>query len=199
MQAVHPNYVPATSASATIKCWHLLFLQTTYIFNMVEHVCKRHTLVETSTVHGQRGGGGGVTAIDEKAAKPETIVQDWVSTFVVTFSSIKEAVMNLGVPCFRTDLRRMPPSREALRHSGGDSLLFTSAMVTLYLEVELSSDSRPGTEQNKSVGFTTHVPPAHKHNTLITAGTVVGSPLSTAQCPERGCLKVNWQREWPSH
>ncbi|TNN59193.1 hypothetical protein EYF80_030566 [Liparis tanakae] len=38
----------------------------------------------------------------------------------------------------------MPPSREALRHSGGDSLLFTSAMVTLYLEVELSSDRRPG-------------------------------------------------------
>lgn len=91
------------------------------------------------------------------------------------FSSIKGAAMN---PCFSwvhshisvcvcvcTDLRSMPPSREALRHSGGDSLLFTSAMVTLYLEVELSSDSRPGTEQNKSVGFTTHVPPAHKHNT----------------------------------
>lgn len=58
------------------------------------------------------------------------------------------------------DLRSIPPSREALRHSGGDSLLFTSAMVTLYLEVELSNDSRPGTEQNRSVGFTTHVPPA---------------------------------------
>lgn len=62
--------------------------------------------------------------------------------------------------CDCTDLRSMPPNREALRHSGGDSLLFTSAMVTLYLEVELSRDNRPGTEQNKSVGFTTHVPPA---------------------------------------
>lgn len=60
-------------------------------------------------------------------------------------------------------LRRMPPSREALRHSGGDSLLLTSAMVTLYLDVELSRDSRPGTEQNRSVGFTTHVPPATTH------------------------------------
>lgn len=66
------------------------------------------------------------------------------------------------------DLRSMPPSREALRHSGGDSLLFTSAMVTLYLEVELSSDRRPGTEQNRSVGFTTHVPPAHKDKTFVT-------------------------------
>lgn len=56
-------------------------------------------------------------------------------------------------------LRRMPPSREALRHSGGDSRLFTSAMVTLYFEVELSRERRPGTEQNRSVGLTTHVPP----------------------------------------
>lgn len=72
-----------------------------------------------------------------------------------------QKMTNRAINC--TDLRSMPPSREALRHSGGDSLLFTSAMVTLYLEVELSSDSRPGTEQNKSVGFTTQVPPAHKH------------------------------------
>lgn len=32
-------------------------------------------------------------------------------------------------------------------------------MVTLYLEVELSRDKRPGTEQNRSVGLTTQVPP----------------------------------------
>lgn len=87
--------------------------------------------------------------------------------FEVTVRAVKEAVMTRGrisAPCVRacTDLRNMPPSKEALRHSGGDSLLFTSAMVTLYLEVELSSESRPGTEQNRSVGFTTHVPPAHK-------------------------------------
>lgn len=53
----------------------------------------------------------------------------------------------------------MPPKSEALRHSGGERRLFTSAMVTLYLEVELRRDRRPGTEQNKSVGLTTQVPP----------------------------------------
>lgn len=56
-------------------------------------------------------------------------------------------------------LLRMPPRSEALRHSGGERRLFTSAMVTLYLEVELRRDKRPGTEQNKSVGLTTQVPP----------------------------------------
>lgn len=47
-----------------------------------------------------------------------------------------------------------------MRHSGGDRRRLTSAMVTLYFEVELSRESLPGTEQNRSVGFTTHVPPA---------------------------------------
>lgn len=56
-------------------------------------------------------------------------------------------------------LLKMPPKSEALRHSGGERRLFTSAMVTLYLEVELRRDKRPGTEQNKSVGLTTQVPP----------------------------------------
>ena len=56
-------------------------------------------------------------------------------------------------------LLKMPPKSEALRHSGGERRLFTSAMVTLYLEVELRRDRRPGTEQNKSVGLTTQVPP----------------------------------------
>jgi hypothetical protein len=56
-------------------------------------------------------------------------------------------------------LLKMPPRSEALRHSGGERRLFTSAMVTLYLEVELRRDKRPGTEQNKSVGLTTQVPP----------------------------------------
>lgn len=59
-------------------------------------------------------------------------------------------------------LLRMPPSSDALRHSGGERRLFTSAIVTLYLDVELSKDSLPGTEQNRSVGFTTHVPPVAK-------------------------------------
>ena len=49
-----------------------------------------------------------------------------------------------------THLLRTPPRREALRHSGGANLLWTSAMVTLYFEVEESSESRPGTEQKTS-------------------------------------------------
>ena len=48
--------------------------------------------------------------------------------------------------------RKTPPRREALRHSGEESRRWTSATVTLYLDVELSSDNRPGTEQNKSPG-----------------------------------------------
>lgn len=52
-------------------------------------------------------------------------------------------------------LRRTPPRREALRHSGGESRLCTSPTVTLYLEVELSSERRPGTEQKTSLGFVT--------------------------------------------
>lgn len=57
--------------------------------------------------------------------------------------------------CADTDLRRTPPSKEALRHSGGDRRRCTSATVTLYLEVELRSERRPGTEQNTSVGLDT--------------------------------------------
>lgn len=50
-------------------------------------------------------------------------------------------------------LRRTPPRSEALRHSGGDRRRWTSPTVTLYLDVELSSESRPGTEQKTSLGF----------------------------------------------
>lgn len=39
-----------------------------------------------------------------------------------------------------------------MRHSGGDNLRWTSATVTLYFEVELRRERRPGTEQNTSVG-----------------------------------------------
>lgn len=52
-------------------------------------------------------------------------------------------------------LRSTPPSREALRHSGGERRRCTSATVTLYFEVELRSERRPGTEQKTSLGFTT--------------------------------------------
>lgn len=56
----------------------------------------------------------------------------------------------MGWPSY---LRRTPPRREALRHSGGESRRWTSPTVTLYLDVELSRDSRPGTEQKTSLGF----------------------------------------------
>ena len=49
-------------------------------------------------------------------------------------------------------LLKTPPSNEAFRHSGGESRLCTSATVTLYLDVELSNDKRPGTLQNTSEG-----------------------------------------------
>lgn len=40
-----------------------------------------------------------------------------------------------------------------MRHSGGESRRWTSPTVTLYLDVELSSERRPGTEQKTSLGF----------------------------------------------
>lgn len=40
-----------------------------------------------------------------------------------------------------------------MRHSGGESRRCTSPTVTLYLDVELSNDSRPGTEQKTSLGL----------------------------------------------
>jgi hypothetical protein len=49
-------------------------------------------------------------------------------------------------------LRKIPPSRDALRHSGGERRRWTSATLTLYFEFELSNDNRPGTLQNTSVG-----------------------------------------------
>lgn len=42
-----------------------------------------------------------------------------------------------------------------MRHSGGERRLCTSATVTLYFDVELRRDRRPGTEQNTSLGLTT--------------------------------------------
>ena len=49
-------------------------------------------------------------------------------------------------------LRRMPPSKDALRHSGGERRRCTSATQTLYFEFELRRDNRPGTLQKTSVG-----------------------------------------------
>lgn len=48
--------------------------------------------------------------------------------------------------------RKTPPNNDAFKHSGGESLLWTSAMVTLYFDVLDSKLNRPGTEQNTSLG-----------------------------------------------
>lgn len=45
-----------------------------------------------------------------------------------------------------------PPSSDAFKHSGGCSLLCTSAIVTLYFDVLDNKLNRPGTEQNTSLG-----------------------------------------------
>lgn len=52
-------------------------------------------------------------------------------------------------------------------------------MVTLYLEVELSRDKRPGTEQNKSVGLTTQVPPT-KEKKCWSRGSLVFHGLTNS-------------------
>ena len=57
-----------------------------------------------------------------------------------------------GRDFIRKYLRRIPPSKEALRHSGGERRRWTSATQTLYFELELSRDKRPGTLQKTSVG-----------------------------------------------
>lgn len=49
-------------------------------------------------------------------------------------------------------LLKTPPRRDALRHSGCDSRLLISPTVTLYFDVELRRDRRPGTQQNTSEG-----------------------------------------------
>lgn len=49
-------------------------------------------------------------------------------------------------------LRKTPPSKEAFKHSGDDNLRSTSPTLTLYFEVELSKDKRPGTWQKTELG-----------------------------------------------
>lgn len=72
-------------------------------------------------------------------------------------------------------LRRTPPSSEALRHSGGARRLCTSPTVTLYLEVELRRDRRPGTEQKTSAGLDT---PPRPRPSLVRDKAETAEPLS---------------------
>ena len=58
------------------------------------------------------------------------------------------------LPIDQSHLLRTPPSREAFKHSGCERRLRISPTVTLYFDVELRSDSLPGTQQNTSEGWT---------------------------------------------
>ena len=90
------------------------------------------------------------------------------------FSSLSR---NTFPPSLDFARRRTPPSREALRHSGGDNRRCTSATVTLYLEVEESKDSLPGVEQKMSVGRTEVSWPSLFWSLVLMAGN---SPSSSS-------------------
>ena len=85
--------------------------------------------------------------------------------------------------------RSTPPSSDALRHSGGDRRRCTSATVTLYLEVELRSERRPGTEQKTSVGAAT---PDTTMSLAVSGFTRI--PAAHAHTVPFSCLVTNVQR-----
>lgn len=64
----------------------------------------------------------------------------------------------ITIQSMSSNLLSTPPSSDAFRHSGGESLRWTSATVTLYLLVEDRRESLPGTEQNTSLGAQAPVP-----------------------------------------
>lgn len=90
-----------------------------------------------------------------------------------------------------SDLRKTPPKRDALRHSGGDRRLWTSATVTLYFEVELSKERRPGTEQNTSVGFDTM-----PSRDSFWKGRPSALPLGSVTGPGGCRKKCRWAERW---
>ena len=57
-------------------------------------------------------------------------------------------------PFFDLALLKIPPSNDAFKHSGGDKRRCTSPTVTLYFELELRRDKRPGTWQKTSAWLT---------------------------------------------
>ncbi len=89
-----------------------------------------------------------------QVGRTETCCRVFSFTGVVR-TSLREATVRQTVGRRRTHLLSTPPSSDALRHSGGERRRCTSATVTLYLDVELSSDRRPGTEQKTSDGADT--------------------------------------------
>ena len=79
-----------------------------------------------------------------------------------------------------------------MRHSGGDSLLWTSATVTLYLEVELRRDSLPGTEQNTSAGVAP-IPPRPS----LQLGSRARMPENIGKKHEKsGKSRADWLDAW---
>lgn len=113
---------------------------------------------------GRCGGGCSAecTAHAQAGAITQELAERWCFFVCVSFlflyiRLLLSLLLLFGVECSQSDthLLSTPPSSEALRHSGGERRLCTSATVTLYLDVELRSDSRPGTEQNTSLGLTT--------------------------------------------
>lgn len=92
-------------------------------------------------------------------------------------------------------LLRTPPRRDALRHSGGESRLWTSPTVTLYLEVELSRDKRPGTEQNTSPVLT-DMPPRKPSLFIIREVTDLGGTGTREREKKKYAIKVTGFRSW---
>ena len=79
-----------------------------------------------------------------------------LQAFLLPAGRVIPSLSSLSRRCFPPSLDfallRTPPNSEALRHSGGLRRLWTSAMVTLYLDVDERRDSLPGVEQKMSEG-----------------------------------------------
>lgn len=92
-----------------------------------------------------------------------------------------------------------PPRRDAFRHSGGERRLWTSPTVTLYFEVELSKDKRPGTEQNTSPVLT-EIPPRKPSLFIIKEVTDFGGTGTGERKGEEGREKPSrHEREQENH
>ena len=109
--------------------------------------------------------------------------------------SLSSLVLNIFPPSLDFALLRTPPSKEALRHSGGDNLLWTSAIVTLYLEVEDNRDRRPGVEQKiSSANFVLPPPWWFCPNSLLMEKGKLESPLT--DCKDRAWVWGWWWGRW---
>ena len=83
----------------------------------------------------------------------------------------------------RAYLLKTPPKRDAFKHSGGESRRWTSATVTLYLDVELNNESLPGTEQKTSPG-------------IILRWCIPWPSLDDIPCGWPWCTDPTWEWWW---